>query len=142
MSVPQISSARTKASSLSETGDLQGSIWQPGHWVSRVDDLEMKNANNAILLQVSWQERANSIHSFLSVSPSFPLWLRHSPSPCHSVFPTLSFVLHPQRWLEEVGRQRQDTLFVSQQRTCLAEIRFQPRCQTKSHSVQELQDKL
>lgn len=140
----QISSTGTKAYSLSETGDRQGSIWQPVHWASRVDDLEMKNANNASLLQVSWQERVNLIHSFLNVSLSLPLWLCHSPSPCYSVFPALSFVRHPHRWLgePEVGRQRQDTLFVSQQRTCLARLRFQPRCQTKSHLVQELQDKL
>lgn len=99
MSVLQISRARTKTSSLSETGDLQGSIWQPGCRASRLDDLEMKNANNASFLQVSWQEWTNSIHSFLNVSLPLPLLLCHSPSPCHSVFPSLSFVLHPHRWL-------------------------------------------
>ena len=78
----------------------------------------------------------------LSLSPFFG-FVTPSP-PCHSIFPTLSFVRHPRRWLEEreVCRQRQDTPFVSQRRTCLAELRFQPRCQTKSHLVQELQDTL
>ncbi|KAF0042023.1 hypothetical protein F2P81_005555 [Scophthalmus maximus] len=70
--------------------------------------------------------------------------IMQSLSPHHSVFPARSFVRHPHHWLgeREVCRQRQDTPFVSQQRTCLAEIRFQSRCQTKSHLVQELQDKL
>lgn len=145
MSGPQIPCARTKASSLSETGDLQGSIWQPGHWASRVDDLKMKNANNASLLQVSWQEWANTIHSFLNVSrslsPSLALSLSLSLPLCltHSLICSSP---SPLAGRGEVGRRRQDTLFVSQQRTCLAELRFQPRCQTKRHSVQELQDKL
>lgn len=84
----ECNSARTKASSLRETGALQGSIWQPGHWMSRVDDLEMKNANNASLLQLPWQEWANSIHTFLGVSLCLSFWHCRSPFTCHSVFPT------------------------------------------------------
>lgn len=39
----------------------------------RLDNLKMKNANNASLLQVSWQAWTNSIHSFLNtfLSPLF-----------------------------------------------------------------------
>lgn len=55
-----------------------------------------------------------------------------------------SFVHHPHHRLGkgEMGRQRHDTLFVSQERMCQEELRCQTRCQTKSHLVQELQDKL
>ena len=107
MSEQQISSARTKASSLSETGDLQGSIWQPGHWVSRLDDLEMKNANNACFLQASWQGWANLIRCFLNVSlsfyPSLILWLSLSllatlSFPPSHLFVTLNAGWERQRW--------------------------------------------
>lgn len=93
----------------------------------------------ASFLQVFWQERVNLIHSFLNASPSLLLYgcvtlpfsaTLSSPLICPSPSSPPAE--------GEVGRRRQDTWFVSQQRTCLAELRFQPRCQTKSHSVQEL----
>lgn len=110
MSEAQISCAGTKASSLSETGDHQGSIWQPVLWASRVDDLEMKNANNASLLQVLLAG-VGKLDTFLpqcfpslslSLFPSFILpaspWLCHSLSlPATLSSPILSFVRHPHR---------------------------------------------
>lgn len=38
------------------------------------------------------------IPSSISLSLSLLVWLCHSSSPCHSVFPSLSFVLHPHCW--------------------------------------------
>jgi len=57
----------------------------------------MKNANNACLLEVTWQGWANLIHSFLNFSFSLPLQL------CDflTLPATLSFVHHPQNWLGE-----------------------------------------
>lgn len=77
-----IPSARTKASSLSETGDLQGSIWRPGHRVSRLDDLEMKNASNA-RPSPGLLARADKLDTFLPLClplSSLPVWLCHSSS--------------------------------------------------------------
>lgn len=90
---------RQRPSSLGEIWDLKSSIWQPGHCTSWLDDLEVKNANNASLPKVSWHKRTNSIHSFLNIFLSLPVWLCHSFSSCHSVFPSLSFVLHSRCWL-------------------------------------------
>lgn len=107
-----IPSARTKASSLSETGDLQGSIWRPGHRVSRLDDLEMKNASNA-RPSPGLLARADKLDTFLplclpltlalSSLSSLPVWLCHSSSLLPLCLPPrppgLSFVPHPPRWL-------------------------------------------
>lgn len=42
--------------------------------MSWLDDLKMKNANNASLLQDSWHEWTNPIHSFLNISLSHSLF--------------------------------------------------------------------
>lgn len=113
---------------------------------SRLDDLEMKNANNARLLQVSWQKWANTIHPFLDVSLPSPslalslplsLPLRLPQSPVCSSTPH-RWPVSRERWANGDRIQR----FVSKRRTCLARLRLQQRCHTKSHPVQELEDKL
>lgn len=62
------------------------------------DRIEMKNANKAGLLHVSWHTYTNSIHSFLSIVPLYPLWLCQSSYPCHSVFPE-PFICSLPPWL-------------------------------------------
>lgn len=152
MSAPQISGVRTKASSLSETGYLQGSIWQPGHCTSRLDDLGgwkmpiMEASFRSLGRTEQTRYTPSSVFCSLSLalllSPPLALSLSPLPATLSLSFSHLVFTLNAGCWAGEVGRRRQDTLFVSQWRTCLAELRFQPRCQTKSCSVQELEDKL
>lgn len=99
------------------------------------------NANIACLLQVFWQEWTNLIHSLLSVRlPSSLAPSRFVPATQSSQVSHL-FITLTTDWkrTHAVGRRRQDMPFVSQQRTCLAQLLCKTRCQTKRHSVQEMQ---